>query len=84
MGGIPLNKITIPAETAFQHQCTPAVPEGTVADFQLFPYDSPMCQQIGDGRANNPQDVDGVGWDPTAGRLLCGYVAMWLCGSVAM
>ena len=35
-GGIPLNKITIPAETAFQHQCTPAVPEGTVADFVLF------------------------------------------------
>ena len=31
-GGIPLNKITIPAETAFQHQFTPAVPEGTVAD----------------------------------------------------
>ena len=33
-GGIPLNKITIPAETAFQHQYTPAVPEGTVADYQ--------------------------------------------------
>ena len=31
-GGIPLNKTTIPAETAFQHQYTPAVPEGTVAD----------------------------------------------------
>ena len=31
-GGIPLNKIAIPAETAFQHQYTPAVPEGTVAD----------------------------------------------------
>ena len=31
-GGVPLNKITIPADTAFQHQFTPAVPEGTVAD----------------------------------------------------
>ena len=32
-GGVPLKKITIPAETAVQHQCTPAVPEGTVADY---------------------------------------------------
>ena len=31
-GGVPLNKITVPPETAFQHQFTPAVPEGTVAD----------------------------------------------------
>ena len=35
-GGIPLNKTTIPAETAFQHQYTPAVPEGTVADSVRF------------------------------------------------
>ena len=37
-GGIPLNKITIPAETAFQHQFTPAVPEGTVADSKIVNY----------------------------------------------
>ena len=30
--GAPFKQDNIPPETAFQHQCTPAVPEGTVAD----------------------------------------------------
>ena len=30
--GVPLNKITFPQGAALQHQFTPAVPEGTVAD----------------------------------------------------
>ena len=31
-GGCPFKQDNIPPETAFQHQFTPAVPEGTVAD----------------------------------------------------
>ena len=35
-GGVPFKTDNIPPETAFQHQFTPAVPEGTVADLHLI------------------------------------------------
>ena len=34
LGGVLSNKITFPQWAAFQHQFSPAVPEGTVADFR--------------------------------------------------